>query len=211
MKNGQAISATDRIHIVIDKLVHKLLVENVSGDDAATYSFFVPAQDIATSGKLNIQTVEILSPLTDVTAVEGTKAVIEATISAADVTSVKWLHNDKLVMPSERIQMLAKGSKQRLVFHRTFATDEGTYKLCVGKADSSCKLTIEKIHIVKHMEDQVCTETQNITFKVEVSHPDIAAVWTFKKQELKAGPKHTIEAKGKNYSLTVINTMKDEE
>ncbi|CDQ65441.1 unnamed protein product [Oncorhynchus mykiss] len=211
MKNGQAISATDRIHIVIDKLVHKLLVENVSRDDAATYSFFVPTQDIATSGKLNIQTVEILSPLTDVTAVEGTKAVIETEISAADVTSVKWFHNDKLVMPSERIQMLAKGSKQHLVFHRTFATDEGTYKLCVGKADSSCKLTIEKIHIVKHMEDQVCTETQNITFKVEVSHPGIAAVWTFKKQELKAGPKHKIEAKGKNYSLTVINIMKDED
>lgn len=84
-----------------------------------------------------------MSPLTDVTAVEGTKAVIETKISAADVTSVKWFHNDKLVMPSERIQMLAKGSKQHLVFHRTFATDEGTYKLCVGKADSSCKLTIE--------------------------------------------------------------------
>lgn len=61
------------------------------------------------------------------------------------------------------------------------------------------------------MEDQVCTETQNITFKVEVSHPGIAAVWTFKKQPLKAGPKHKIEAKGKNYSLSVINTMKDEE
>ncbi|CDQ62005.1 unnamed protein product [Oncorhynchus mykiss] len=211
MKNGQAISATDRIHIVIDKQVHKLLVENVSRDDAATYSFVVPAQDISTSGKLNIQTIDILSPLTDITAVEGTKAVMEAKISAADVTSVKWYHNDKLVMPSERIQMLAKGSKQRLVFHRTFASDEGTYKLCVGKADSSCKLTIEKIHITKHMEDQVCTETQNITFKVEVSHPGIAAVWTFKKQPLKASPKHKIEAKGKNYSLSVINTMKDEE
>lgn len=84
-----------------------------------------------------------MSPLTDVTAVEGTKAVMEAKISAADVTSVKWYHNDKLVMPSERIQMLAKGSKQRLVFHRTFASDEGTYKLCVGKADSSCKLMVQ--------------------------------------------------------------------
>lgn len=87
--------------------------------------------------------IDILSPLTDITAVEGTKAVMEAKISAADVTSVKWYHNDKLVMPSERIQMLAKGSKQRLVFHRTFASDEGTYKLCVGKADSSCKLMVQ--------------------------------------------------------------------
>lgn len=61
MKNGQAISATDRIHIVIDKQVHKLLVENVSRDDAATYSFVVPAQDISTSGKLNIQSKSLLS------------------------------------------------------------------------------------------------------------------------------------------------------
>lgn len=61
MKNGQAISSSDRIHIVIDKLVHKLLVENVSRDDAATYSFFVPAQDITTSGKLNIQSKQLLS------------------------------------------------------------------------------------------------------------------------------------------------------
>lgn len=55
MKNGQAISASDRVHIVIDKLVHKLLLENVSTEDAASYSFVVPAQDISTSGKLSVQ------------------------------------------------------------------------------------------------------------------------------------------------------------
>lgn len=105
--------------------------------------------------------IDILSPLTDITAVEGTKAVMEAKISAADVTSVKWYHNDKLVMPSERIQMLAKGSKQHLVFHRTFATDEGTYKLCVGKADSSCKLTIESMFfycVLQVHSDPIYTE-----------------------------------------------------
>lgn len=55
MKSGQAISASDRVHIIIDKLVHKLLLENVSREDAASYSFVVPAHDISTSGKLNIQ------------------------------------------------------------------------------------------------------------------------------------------------------------
>lgn len=55
MKSGQAISASDRVHIVIDKQVHKLLLENVSTEDAASYSFVVPAQDISTSGKLNVQ------------------------------------------------------------------------------------------------------------------------------------------------------------
>lgn len=55
MKNGQAISASDCVHIVIDKLVHKLLLENVSVEDAASYSFVVPAQDISTSAKLSVQ------------------------------------------------------------------------------------------------------------------------------------------------------------
>lgn len=55
LKNGQSISASDRVHIVIDKQVHKLLLENVSTDDAACYSFVVPAQDISTSGKLSVQ------------------------------------------------------------------------------------------------------------------------------------------------------------
>ncbi|KPP60061.1 titin a-like, partial [Scleropages formosus] len=187
MRSGQAILATDRIHIVIDKLVHKLLIEDAQ------------------------RTIGILTPLKDVTSVEGTKAVLEAKISAADISSVKWYHNDKLIVPSERVQFVAKGSKQRLVFSRTFASDEGCYKLVVGKAETSCNLTIEKIEILKQMEDQMCTETQNVTFEVDLSHSGIDAVWTFKNQTLKAGAKYKMEAKGKRYTLTVINTMKDEE
>ncbi|KAK7169443.1 hypothetical protein R3I93_005419 [Phoxinus phoxinus] len=211
MKNGQPISASDRIHIVLDKLVHKLLVENVNRDDAGIYSFVVPIQDISTTGKLTVQTIEISTPLKDVHSIEGTKAVLEAKISATDVASVKWYQNDKLIVASERIQMVAKGTKQRLVLNRSFASDEGHYKMAVGRVETTCKLTIEKVSIIKHMEDCVCTETQNVTFEVELSHTGIDAYWTLKNQPLKAGPKYKIESKGKRYSLTIINAMKDEE
>lgn len=82
-------------------------------------------------------------PLKDVSSVEGTKAVLEAKISAQDISSVKWFHNDKLLTASERVQMVAKGAKQRLVFSRTFASDQGRYKLVVGKVDTSCSLAVE--------------------------------------------------------------------
>lgn len=88
--------------------------------------------------------IDIVIPLKDVSSIEGTKAVLEAKISAQDISSVKWYHNDKLVTSSERIQMVAKGSKQRLVFTRTYASDEGQYKLVVGKVDTSCSLTVER-------------------------------------------------------------------
>lgn len=76
-------------------------------------------------------------------AVEGTKAVLEAKISAQDISSVKWYHNDKLLVSSDRVQMVAKGAKQRLVFSRTYASDEGRYKLVVGRADTSCKFSVQ--------------------------------------------------------------------
>lgn len=74
-----------------------------------------------------------------------------------------------------------------------------------------CFLLLLEISIIKHMEDRVCTETQNVTFEVELSHPGIDALWTFKSQPLKAGPKYKIDSKGKKYSITVLNAMKDEE
>lgn len=87
--------------------------------------------------------IDILVPLKDVSSIEGTKAVLESKISAQDISSVKWYHNDKLLMPSDRVQIVAKGSKQRLVFTRTFASDEGRYKLVVGKVETSCNLSVE--------------------------------------------------------------------
>lgn len=74
---------------------------------------------------------------------EGTKAVLETKISAQDISSVKWYHDDQLLVASDRIQMVAKGSKQRLVFNRTFASDEGRYKLVVGRTDTSCRLSVQ--------------------------------------------------------------------
>lgn len=68
-----------------------------------------------------------------------------------------------------------------------------------------------EVHIVKHMEDKVCSESQNVTFNVEVSHDGIDPFWTFRNQQLKPGPKYKMESKGKAHSLTVIDAMKDEE
>lgn len=92
---------------------------------------------------LFLTAIGIVVPLKDVSSIEGTKAVLEAKISAQDISSVKWYHNDKLLTSSDRIQMVAKGAKQRLVFTRTFASDQGHYKLVVGKVDTSCSLTVE--------------------------------------------------------------------
>lgn len=55
MKNGQPVTASNRVHIVIDKQIHKLLIEDTTKDDFGMYSFVVPAQDISTSAKLVIQ------------------------------------------------------------------------------------------------------------------------------------------------------------
>lgn len=76
---------------------------------------------------------------------------------------------------------------------------------------SSNNVVLTEVHIVKHMEDKECSESQNVTFNVEVSHPGIDPVWTFRNQQLKAGVKYKLESKGPSQTLMVIDTMKDEE
>ncbi|OCT61204.1 hypothetical protein XELAEV_18047227mg [Xenopus laevis] len=211
MKDGVEIQPSDRIQIVIDKVSHMLLIEDATIEDVGKYSFTIRDHDISTSGRLSVYSVDIVIGLKDVHAVEGTKAVLESKISVPDMSSAKWYLNNQSVKLDDRVQAIAKGAKQRLVFSRTYTSDEGHYKLMIGKVETSCNLTVEKIKIIKGLKDTTCTETQNVTLEVELSHSGIDVLWQFKKEELKPSPKYKIEAKDKIYTLTIIDMMKDEE
>ncbi|NXM71581.1 TITIN protein, partial [Serilophus lunatus] len=211
MKDGQEIKSSDRIHIVLDKQSHMLLIEDATKEDSGTYTFSVPDLELSTTGQITVYSVEIVVPLKDVHVVEGTKAILECKVSAPDVSSSKWYLNDNQIKPDERVQAVCKGNKQRLVLTRTHASDEGHYKLMVGKVETSCNVTVEQIEIIRGLRDITCTETQNVSFEVELSHSGIDVIWQFKGQQIKAGPKYKIEAHGKIYKLTVVKMMKDDE
>lgn len=87
--------------------------------------------------------MEIVVPLKDIRVIEGTKAILECKVSAPDVSSSKWYLNDNQIKPDERVQAVCKGTKQRLVLTTTHASDEGRYKLMVGKVETSCNVTVE--------------------------------------------------------------------
>lgn len=54
LKDGEEIQPSDRIHIVIDKQSHMLLIEDATADDVAKYTFTVPGLDLSTSGRLSV-------------------------------------------------------------------------------------------------------------------------------------------------------------
>ncbi|XP_062971718.1 titin isoform X23 [Cynocephalus volans] len=211
MKDGQEVQPSDRVHIVIDKQSHMLLVEDMTKEDAGNYSFTIPALGLSTSGRVSVYSVDMIIPLKDVNVIEGTKAVLECKVSVPDVTSVKWYLNDEQIKPDDRIHAIVKGTKQRLVINRTYASDEGPYKLMVGRVETSCNLSVEKIKIIRGLHDLTCTETQNVVFEVELSHSGIDVLWNFKDKEIQPSSKYKIEAHGKIYKLTVLNMMKDDE
>ncbi|XP_069876144.1 titin-like [Dipodomys merriami] len=211
MKDGQEVQHSDRVHIVIDKQSHMLLIEDMTKEDAGNYSFAIPTLGLSTSGHVSVYSVDVITPLKDVNVIEGTKAVLECKVSVPDVTSVKWYLSDEQIKPDDRVQAIIKGTKQRLVINRTHASDEGPYKLMVGRVETSCNLSVEKIKIIRGLHDLTCTETQNVVFEVELSHSGIDVLWNFKDKEIKPSSKYKIEAHGKIYKLTVLNMMKDDE
>ncbi|XP_036900257.1 titin isoform X1 [Sturnira hondurensis] len=211
MKDGQEVQPSDRVHIVIDKQSHMLLIEDMTKEDAGNYSFTIPSLGLSTTGRVSVYSVEVITPLKDVNVLEGTKAILECKVSVPDVTSVKWYLNDEQIKTDDRIQAIVKGTKQRLVINRTHASDEGPYTLMVGRVETSCNLSVEKIKIIRGLQDLTCTETQNVVLEVELSHSGIDVLWNFKDKELKPSSKYKIEAHGKIYKLTVLNMMKDDE
>ncbi|XP_045150520.1 titin isoform X2 [Echinops telfairi] len=211
MKDGQEVQPSDRVHVVIDKQSHMLLIEDMTKEDAGNYSFTIPALGLSTSGRVSVYSVDVVTPLKDVNVLEGTKAVLECKVSVPDVTSVKWYLNEEQIKPDDRVQAIVKGTKQRLVINRTHASDEGPYKLMVGRVETSCNLSVEKIKIIRGLQDRTCTETQNVVSEVELSHSGIDVLWNFKGKEIKPSSKFKIEAHGKIYKLTVLNMMKDDE
>lgn len=97
--------------------------------------------------------MDIVVPLKDVHTIEGTKAIFESKVSIPDVSSSKWYLNDHQIKPDDRIQTICKGTKQRLVLTRTYASDEGQYKLVVGKVETSCNLIIESKFSFNKVQD----------------------------------------------------------
>nr|XP_058909566.1 titin isoform X6 [Kogia breviceps] len=211
MKDGEEVQPGDRVHIVIDKQSHMLLIEDMTKEDAGHYSFTIRALGLSTSGRVSVYSVDVITPLKDINVLEGTKAVLECKVSVPDVTSVKWYLNDEQIKPDDRVHAIVKGTKQRLVINRTYASDEGPYKLMVGRVETSCDLSVEKIKIIRGLHDLTCTETQNVVLEVELSHSGIDVLWNFKDKEIKPSSKYKIEAREKIYKLTVLNMMKDDE
>lgn len=54
MKDGQEVQPSDRVHIVIDKQSHMLLIEDMTKEDAGNYSFTIPALGMSTSGRVSV-------------------------------------------------------------------------------------------------------------------------------------------------------------
>lgn len=54
MKDGQEVQPSDRVHIVIDKQSHMLLIEDMTKEDAGNYSFTIPSLGLSTSGRVSV-------------------------------------------------------------------------------------------------------------------------------------------------------------
>lgn len=54
MKDGQEVQPSDRVHIVIDKQSHMLLIEDMTKEDAGSYSFTIPALGLSTTGRVSV-------------------------------------------------------------------------------------------------------------------------------------------------------------
>nr|XP_032802312.1 titin-like isoform X1 [Petromyzon marinus] len=210
-RDGHELTPGGRISFCSRKQSHLLCVDNASLADSGEYSFEVPKLQFVTSGRLTVQRVEVARELQDQDVLEGTRVVLEAKLSIADVQSRVWLRDGEPLSLGDRVQPVVKGTKQRLVFSRVFASDTGEYTLQAGNAFTSCVLDVRDVSIVRGLEERTCCETEDVTLEVEVSHAGIEPRWTFGERELRPGGRWKLEIQGHVCRLTLLGVSKSDE
>uniref|UniRef100_A0AAV2K2F2 Ig-like domain-containing protein n=1 Tax=Knipowitschia caucasica TaxID=637954 RepID=A0AAV2K2F2_KNICA len=88
---------------------------------------------------------------------------------------------------------------------RTYASDQGHYKLVVGKVDTSCRMSVEAIKIVKKIKDVNALLDSTASFELSLSHDNIPVTWLFNGIELKSNEKCKIQTERKAHKLILQN------
>ncbi|KAJ6635132.1 Titin [Pseudolycoriella hygida] len=144
LKNGKEIKADpNRIQIIKDGRVRKLVIKDVKLSDADQYSCVSNADK--TEAELTIRKQNKFNKsLKDTVAVEREKVIFEIELED-DKATVEWKLKGKSIKSSDRVEIKnLGGGKHQLVFNSLKLSDAGEITAKSGELSSTCKLTVEK-------------------------------------------------------------------
>lgn len=131
-----------RIQMISDGKKHKLIINDVTLDDASTIT--VKVGDQTTSAELAVEKLpaEFILGLTDVSAMENTVAEFVCELSE-DLDSVQWFVGDEEVVPGDKYDIISDGPVHKLLIKDVSVLDEGPVTVRVDDATTTASLFVQ--------------------------------------------------------------------
>ncbi|XP_038654386.1 obscurin isoform X3 [Scyliorhinus canicula] len=205
-KNGVKIEPSEKYVISCERINHGLTITNLILKDACEISAQVG--NLKTSAKLQVQEAPALfkKKLENMTVEEKERAVLEVEFSKP-CDEVKWMKNNIIIQPDEKIDIKVDGNKQILTIKNVSFADRGNYCCETLHEKTKAKLNVEmrKIKLMKGLEEVKVYEKETCTFEVELSHEDVETTWLKDSIRMKSGANCRITTLGKKHALTLSN------
>ncbi|KAJ6665562.1 hypothetical protein lerEdw1_003405 [Lerista edwardsae] len=209
--NGQDVVPSERLTTSRNGLCYILTIRQCRLSDTGIVT--VNAEGLVSSARLSVQEAQVLfvQTLSDLVAEEGQDVHLEVELSL-ESAEVQWMKQGILLQQSPKYLMEACGYQRALTIRSIELADRGTYR-CESLHDrTQAKLSVEprKVTVKKPLSDVETFEKESVTFELELSHANLAGVWTRNGTRVKPSSTCRVSARGCVHSLTLLGLTLDD-
>ncbi|KAK3566244.1 hypothetical protein QTP86_030032, partial [Hemibagrus guttatus] len=211
-KDEEELSNGSKYKMKQDGLVAELHIRNVLPMDVGEYSCIVGDQK--TMAEVNVRaaaSVFFEKELQDQEAMEGNSVVFSCLLSSPNAP-VAWKKDSRQITQGGRFMVHQKGSTQELEIRKLRSEDAGVYTCSTrGKMTSAHLRVIERVRIVRELQDLTITAGEDAHFVCELSHSDITdGVWWLDSTVLQENEMNQMRCCGREHHLTLTMTTPEE-
>ncbi|XP_033015778.1 obscurin-like protein 1 isoform X7 [Lacerta agilis] len=209
--HGQDIVPSERFTTTRVGLCHTLTIQQCRLSDTGIVT--VHAEGLVSSARLSVQEAQVIfvQTLRDLMAEEGQDVCLEVELSL-ESAEVQWMKQGILLQQNTKYSMEACGSQRTLTIHNIELADRGTYR-CESLHDrTQARLSVEprRVMVRKPLLDVETFEKETVTFELELSHANVAGVWTRDGIRVKPSSTCRVSATGFVHSLTLLGLTLDD-
>ncbi|KAI5610425.1 obscurin isoform X2 [Silurus asotus] len=212
LKDEEELSNGSKYKMKQDGLVAELHIRNVLPMDVGEYSCVIGDQK--TTAEVNVRaaaSVFFEKELQDQEAMEGNSVVFRCLLSSPNAP-VAWKKGSQQITEGGRFTVHQKGSTQELEIRNLRSEDAGVYTCSTrGKMTSACLRVIDRVRIVRELQDLIVTTGEDAHFVCELSHSDVSdGVWWLDSTILQKNEMNQMKCCGCEQHLTLTMTTPEE-
>ncbi|XP_078455386.1 obscurin [Lampetra planeri] len=203
-KDGRELEAGGRVAAGRDGNLVRLVVQAARPQDSGVYSCEAGAASSSATVHVRDLPVQVLEPLSDVTATEGGEASLRCSLSKPG-TEVAWTKDSRPVRPGDKYDVGSEGLSVWLAVRALRLDDAGSYACHVGDLQTTAILTVQEKPAVftKGLEEVSVEERGDAVLLCELSKEGAPVSWLKDGRALGPDGRHEMSQEGRTARLVL--------